>query len=78
MIFKFIYNYYSSVIGLNGYQYVRGSTLMDRRLDDFLPEISPNAGPQPFLPILAPSPLQPFTNSSIPKLSGSIFVPWFH
>ncbi|XP_043807898.1 uncharacterized GPI-anchored protein At1g61900 isoform X2 [Manihot esculenta] len=58
------------LLSLNGYQYVRGSTLMDRRLDDFLPEISPNAGPQPFLPILAPSPLQPFTNSSIPKLSG--------
>ncbi|KAJ9136340.1 hypothetical protein P3X46_033431 [Hevea brasiliensis] len=43
---------------------------MDRRLDAFLPEISPNTAPQPFLPILAPSPLQPFTNSSIPKLSG--------
>ncbi|XP_021659599.2 uncharacterized GPI-anchored protein At1g61900 isoform X2 [Hevea brasiliensis] len=58
------------LLSLNENQYIRGSTLMDRRLDAFLPEISPNAAPQPFLPILAPSPLQPFTNSSIPKLSG--------
>ncbi|XP_065877878.1 uncharacterized GPI-anchored protein At1g61900 [Euphorbia lathyris] len=48
----------------------KGSASIDRKLDDWLPEISPNAAPQPFLPILAPSPLQPFTNSSIPKLSG--------
>lgn len=49
---------------------------MDRRLDAFLPEISPT--PEPFLPILAPSPLQPFNSSSTPKLSGSLFVPGFH
>ncbi|XP_050213257.1 uncharacterized GPI-anchored protein At1g61900 [Mercurialis annua] len=55
---------------LNEYHFIRGSALPNRRLDDYLPEISPNAGPQPFLPSLAPSPLQPFTNSSIPKLSG--------
>ncbi|RVX07929.1 putative GPI-anchored protein [Vitis vinifera] len=37
----------------------------------FLPEISPSGAPQPFLPLLAPSPLTPFTtNSTIPKLSG--------
>ncbi|WCJ20227.1 hypothetical protein M5689_002475 [Euphorbia peplus] len=47
-----------------------GYASIDRKLDGFLPQISPNAAPQPFLPILAPSPLQPFTNSSIPKLSG--------
>ncbi|KAB5533665.1 hypothetical protein DKX38_016751 [Salix brachista] len=42
----------------------------DRRVDDFLPEISPNSAPQPLLPLLAPSPLAPFTNNTIPKLSG--------
>ncbi|XP_015574324.1 uncharacterized GPI-anchored protein At1g61900 isoform X2 [Ricinus communis] len=57
-------------LSLNESYFMRGYALINRRLDDFLPEISPNAGPQPFLPILAPSPLQPFTNGSIPKLSG--------
>lgn len=35
-----------------------------------LPEISPSAGPQPLFPLLAPSPLTPFTNNTVPKLSG--------
>ncbi|CAI0407194.1 unnamed protein product [Linum tenue] len=39
-------------------------------LEPLLPDLSPNAAPQPFLPILAPSPLTPFTNSTIPRLSG--------
>ncbi|KAJ6706833.1 hypothetical protein OIU85_027213 [Salix viminalis] len=47
-----------------------GSLSTDRRVDGFLPVISPNSAPQPFLPLLAPSPLAPFTNSIIPKLSG--------
>ncbi|GAY56779.1 hypothetical protein CUMW_174440 [Citrus unshiu] len=34
------------------------------------PEISPSAEPQPFLPLLAPSPSTPISNSSLPKLSG--------
>ncbi|PON43900.1 hypothetical protein PanWU01x14_270270 [Parasponia andersonii] len=34
------------------------------------PEISPSGDPQPFLPLLAPSPLAPFTNTTQPKLSG--------
>lgn len=46
------------------------SYLADRRADALLPYISPTAAPQPFLPLLAPSPLTPFTNSTIPKLSG--------
>ncbi|KAF2304969.1 hypothetical protein GH714_000781 [Hevea brasiliensis] len=69
LFISYIINH-SSGIGLNEFQNIGGSELMDRRLDAFLPEISPNTAPQPFLPILAPSPLQPFTNSSIPKLSG--------
>ncbi|KAK6124463.1 hypothetical protein DH2020_041793 [Rehmannia glutinosa] len=50
--------------------YSKSSTLAVRRADELLPEISPNAAPQPFLPLLAPSPLTPFTNSTIPQLSG--------
>ncbi|XP_062009463.1 uncharacterized GPI-anchored protein At1g61900-like isoform X1 [Rosa rugosa] len=34
------------------------------------PDISSSVNPQPFLPLLAPSPLTPFTNDSIPTLSG--------
>ncbi|KAE8714899.1 Detected protein of unknown function [Hibiscus syriacus] len=41
-----------------------------RGADAFLLEITPSASPQPFLPLLAPSPLTPFTNSTIQKLSG--------
>ncbi|KAL6990787.1 hypothetical protein U1Q18_008909 [Sarracenia purpurea var. burkii] len=43
---------------------------MDTRKDALLPEISPSAGPQPLFPLLAPSPLTPFTNNTVPKLSG--------
>ncbi|PKI57973.1 hypothetical protein CRG98_021624 [Punica granatum] len=34
------------------------------------PDISPGGEPQPFLPSLAPSPLTPFTNNTVPTLSG--------
>ncbi|XP_030491687.1 uncharacterized GPI-anchored protein At1g61900 isoform X1 [Cannabis sativa] len=44
--------------------------LANHRKDDMLPQISPSGAPQPFLPLLAPSPLAPFTNTSSPKLSG--------
>ncbi|KAL8468947.1 hypothetical protein ACS0TY_031957 [Phlomoides rotata] len=50
--------------------YSKSSSLAVRREDLLLPEISPTATPQPFLPLIAPSPLTPFTNSTIPKLSG--------
>lgn len=36
------------------------------------PDISPSANPQPFLPLLAPLPLTPFTNNSV-TLSGMFF-----
>ncbi|XP_060191247.1 uncharacterized GPI-anchored protein At1g61900 [Lycium barbarum] len=49
---------------------LQGSLNVDRKEDALLPEISPTASPQPFLPLLAPSPWAPFTNSSLPKLSG--------
>ncbi|KAL1226118.1 putative GPI-anchored protein [Cardamine amara subsp. amara] len=38
--------------------------------EEFLPEISPDTSPQPFLPFIAPSPMVPYINSTIPKLSG--------
>ncbi|XP_020597502.1 uncharacterized GPI-anchored protein At1g61900 isoform X2 [Phalaenopsis equestris] len=35
-----------------------------------LPYVSPNGSPRPFIPLLTPSPLAPFMNSTTPKLSG--------
>lgn len=49
--------------------YLEASVQVDNK-DALLPEISPTATPQPFLPFLAPSPLTPFTNNTVPKLSG--------
>ncbi|XP_039689866.1 uncharacterized GPI-anchored protein At1g61900 isoform X2 [Medicago truncatula] len=40
------------------------------KVDVFPSDISPSTQPQPFIPLLAPSPLIPFTNNSVPKLSG--------
>ncbi|CAK9176078.1 unnamed protein product [Ilex paraguariensis] len=50
--------------------YQTSSVIMDKRADALLPGISPTSAPQPLLPLLAPSPLTPFTNNTIPKLSG--------
>ncbi|KAG2688279.1 hypothetical protein I3843_09G088800 [Carya illinoinensis] len=44
--------------------------LMDKKGDAILPETSPSGSPRPFLPLLAPSPLVPFTNTTVTKLSG--------
>ncbi|XP_059662229.1 uncharacterized GPI-anchored protein At1g61900 [Cornus florida] len=54
----------------NPLKYMKSTVIMDKRADALLPEYSPSAAPQPLLPLLAPSPLTPFTNSTIPKLSG--------
>ncbi|KZV37171.1 hypothetical protein F511_15091 [Dorcoceras hygrometricum] len=51
-------------------EYPESFVLKERQADTFFPDTSPTASPQPFLPLLAPSPLTPFTNSTIPKLSG--------
>ncbi|KAB2007229.1 hypothetical protein ES319_D10G014100v1 [Gossypium barbadense] len=48
----------------------KGYMLTGRATGDFVPKITPTASPQPFLPLLAPSPLSTFTNSTSPKLSG--------
>lgn len=50
--------------------YLKGPVLLDKKMDAILSEISPSGAPQPFLPLLAPSPLVPFTNTTVPKLSG--------
>ncbi|XP_039016600.1 uncharacterized GPI-anchored protein At1g61900-like [Hibiscus syriacus] len=54
--------------------HLKSYMLTDRGADAFLPEITPSASPQPFLPLLAPSPLTPFTNSTVPKLSGDCML----
>ncbi|XP_022724606.1 uncharacterized GPI-anchored protein At1g61900-like isoform X4 [Durio zibethinus] len=50
--------------------HLKGYMLTERGVDAFSPEVTPSAAPQPFLALLAPSPLSPFTNSTVPKLSG--------
>ena len=50
-----------------------------RDVEAIAPVISPSVNPQPFLPLLAPSPLTPFTNGSVPTLSGIRYMPllWY-
>ncbi|VVA21611.1 PREDICTED: GPI-anchored [Prunus dulcis] len=50
--------------------YHKDPVLTIKQEDSMLPMISPTGTPQPFLPLLAPSPLAPFTNTTVPKLSG--------
>ncbi|KAJ0254690.1 putative GPI-anchored protein [Hirschfeldia incana] len=38
--------------------------------EELLPKISPDTSPRPFLPFIAPSPMVPFINTTLPKLSG--------
>ncbi|KAF7840631.1 putative GPI-anchored protein [Senna tora] len=50
--------------------HLQGSVQIDSHVDSMIPKISPLGAPQPLIPLLAPSPLSPFTNASVPKLSG--------
>ncbi|KAF8414090.1 hypothetical protein HHK36_002089 [Tetracentron sinense] len=43
---------------------------MEKKGNSFLPDFPPSGAPQPFLPLVAPSPLTPFTKNRVPKLSG--------
>ncbi|KAA8515502.1 hypothetical protein F0562_018887 [Nyssa sinensis] len=52
------------------FNYMKSSLIMGKRENALLPEMSPSAAPQPLVPLLAPSPLTPFTNNTVPKLSG--------
>ncbi|CAJ1962466.1 unnamed protein product [Sphenostylis stenocarpa] len=51
------------------FNHLQGPVRLANHVGSMLPKLSPLGAPQPFLP-LAPSPLAPFTNTSIPKLSG--------
>lgn len=45
--------------------------MMEAKETNLLPDTSPNSAPQPFIPLLAPSPMAaPFFHNSTPKLSG--------
>jgi len=55
---------------------IKESLLMETKVNALAPDISPSADSQPFLPLLAPSPLIPFTNSTVPKLSGLVYLPF--
>uniref|UniRef100_A0A1D1YFV6 Putative GPI-anchored protein At1g61900 n=1 Tax=Anthurium amnicola TaxID=1678845 RepID=A0A1D1YFV6_9ARAE len=48
----------------------QGHILMEEKDNAHLPDTSPNGAPRPFVPLLAPSPLAPFSNGVVPKLSG--------
>uniref|UniRef100_A0A804JQH5 SPARK domain-containing protein n=1 Tax=Musa acuminata subsp. malaccensis TaxID=214687 RepID=A0A804JQH5_MUSAM len=49
--------------------------ITEEKENALMPDISPSSAPQPFLPVLAPSPMAtPFFNSSIPKLSGQCIL----
>ncbi|GAB2298868.1 hypothetical protein Dimus_032946 [Dionaea muscipula] len=50
--------------------YLKTSASVSEASDAFLPKISPEGEPEPLMPFLAPSPLSPFTNYTVPKLSG--------
>jgi hypothetical protein len=47
---------------------------METKVNALAPDISPSADSQPFLPLLAPSPLTPFTNTTVLKLSGLVYL----
>ncbi|KAL8268047.1 hypothetical protein R6Q59_001845 [Mikania micrantha] len=51
---------------------LQNSIQFDTKVDNLMPKISPTGNPQPLYPLLAPSPLSPFTitNNTTPKLSG--------
>jgi hypothetical protein len=48
---------------------------MVRKMDAILPEISPSGSPQPFLPLLAPSPLDGILPEISPSGSPQPFLP---
>ncbi|KAK4577285.1 hypothetical protein RGQ29_027704 [Quercus rubra] len=48
----------------------KDSVLMEIKSTALAPDISPSGDTQPFIPLLAPSPLTTFTNNTVPILSG--------
>ncbi|KAL5978578.1 hypothetical protein ACLOJK_029695 [Asimina triloba] len=73
------HKFYSNVAGYrsdnpqllqHSVSYEKGSVQTDENSTVMLPITSPNDAPQPFIPLLAPAPLAPFTNTTVPRLSG--------
>lgn len=54
----------------------KDSVLMEIKSTALAPDISPSGDTQPFIPLLAPSPLTPFTNNTVPILSGLPYLPF--
>ncbi|KAK9092068.1 hypothetical protein Syun_026979 [Stephania yunnanensis] len=70
MLFLLMLCLHESNCNPSEYQQDQGSALSESSIEPILPAASPSVEPQPFLPSLAPSPLTPFTNKSVPRLSG--------
>ncbi|KAF9607976.1 hypothetical protein IFM89_003896 [Coptis chinensis] len=51
-------------------EYRHGRVLMGNKDNSFLPSTSPSKDSPPFIPVLSPPPLMPFTNKTFPRLSG--------
>ncbi|XP_068668542.1 uncharacterized GPI-anchored protein At1g61900-like [Aristolochia californica] len=59
-----------SVSELKIYRLQLGSVVKKEKGNALLPATPPHSSPEPFIPLLGPSPLTPFTNGSVPRLSG--------
>jgi hypothetical protein len=72
-----LYIYYAGLCQTHSAPFIdiKESLLMETKVNAVAPDISPSADSQPFLPLLAPSPLTPFTNTTVPKLSGLVYLP---
>lgn len=56
---------------------IKDSVLVEIKANTLAPDISPSGDTQPFLPLLAPSPLTAFTNNTVPILSGLCTLNFF-
>ncbi|KAL2979705.1 hypothetical protein AAZX31_13G187100 [Glycine max] len=69
MPFLFLFLLLLCTLESHSSNHLQGPVRLDSHVGTMFPKPSPLGSPQPFLP-LAPSPLAPFTNTTIPKLSG--------
>ncbi|CAH1423777.1 unnamed protein product [Lactuca virosa] len=72
LIFLFLLLFCFNSSHCNSMNNMKTSLQFIKKVDNLLPEISPSGNPEPLYPLLAPSPLSPFTitNNTAPKLSG--------
>ncbi|XAR65637.1 hypothetical protein NMG60_11009810 [Bertholletia excelsa] len=78
-VILFILYFHGCFCSLLDYQ--KSQVILDTRTDALIPEISPSAGPQPLIPLLAPSPLTEISPSAgpqplIPLLAPSPLTPF--